>query len=177
LRDYLYERLTEHEQPAGIRIPRRNYFLGRFMHGTYPDHILRFLRREGCRWAPHAHAIPQVEGRVESIPASRHDLAFIHVPRENMSVLLAKADAYTESERIRRRERGEKATLGKLMVKPAFVFFKLYILKGGFRDGTAGFIRAAYNSFYKFVSLIKMYEDRIGLADGRHPDIDSLAKE
>ena len=85
------------------------------MHGTYPDHILRFLRREGCRWAPHAHAIPQVEGRVESIPASRHDLAFIHVPRENMSVLLAKADAYTESERIRRRERGEKATLGKLM--------------------------------------------------------------
>lgn len=147
------------------------------MHGTYPDHILRFLRREGCRWAPHAHAIPQVEGRVESIPASRHDLAFIHVPRENMSVLLAKADAYTESERIRRRERGEKATLGKLMVKPAFVFFKLYILKGGFRDGTAGFIRAAYNSFYKFVSLSKMYEDRIGLSDGRHPDIDSLAKE
>ncbi len=177
LRDYLYERLTEPEPPAGIRIPRRNYFLGRFMHGTYPDHILRFLRREGCRWAPHAHAIPQVEGRVESIPASRHDLAFIHVPRENMSVLLAKADAYTESERIRRRERGEQATLGKLMVKPAFVFFKLYILKGGFRDGTAGFIRAAYNSFYKFVSLSKMYEDRIGLADGRHPDIDSLAKE
>ena len=177
LRDYLYERLAEPEPPAGIRIPRRNYFLGRFMHGTYPDHILRFLRREGCRWAPHAHAIPQVEGRVESIPASRHDLAFIHVPRENMSVLLAKADAYTESERIRRRERGEKATLGKLMVKPAFVFFKLYILKGGFRDGTAGFIRAAYNSFYKFVSLSKMYEDRIGLSDGRHPDIDSLAKE
>ncbi len=168
LRDYLYGRLREPDPPAGIRIPRRNYFLGRFMHGTYPDHILRFMRREGCRWAPHAHAIPQVDGRVESIPASRRDLALVHRPRENMSVLLAKADAYTESERIRRR--GERVTLGRLIVKPAFVFFKLYILKGGFRDGTAGFIRAAYNSFYKFVSLSKLYEDRTGLASGRHPD-------
>ena len=176
LRDYLYGRLREADPPAGIRIPRRNYFLGRFMHGTYPDHILRFLRREGCNWAPHAHAVPQVAGRVESIPASRRDLAFIHLPRENMSALLAKADAYTESERIRRRQRGERATLGKLMVKPAFVFFKLYILRGGFRDGTAGFIRAAYNSFYKFVSLSKMYEDSEGLADGGHPDPDSLMR-
>lgn len=167
LRDYLYGLLRRPEPPAGVWIPRRNYFLGRFMHGTYPDHILRFIRREGCTWAPHAHAIPQVAGRVERIPASRRDLAFIHVPHENMSVLLKKADAYTESERIRRRERGERATLGKLIVKPAFIFFKLYILKGGFRDGTPGFIRAAYNSFYKFVSLSKMYEDRIGAAEYR----------
>ncbi len=163
LHDYLYALVGGQNPPAGLWIPRRNYFMGRFMHGTYPDYILRFMRREGTLWAPHAHAIPQVVGRTERIPASRRDLAFIHIPPEDMSVLLAKADAYTESERVRRRERGEKVTFLRLLFKPAFVFFKLYILKGGFRDGTPGLIRAAYNSFYKFTSLAKMYEDSIDL--------------
>lgn len=171
LRDYLYSRLVEEDTPAGIWIPRRNYFMGRFMHGTYPDHILRFIRRQGCEWAPHAHAIPKVVGRIERIPTSRKDLAFIHLPIENMSILLAKADAYTESERVRRAANGERATFGKLVIKPAFIFFKLYILKGGFRDGAQGYIRAAYNSFYTFTSLTKLYEDQIGLSKIKRPDL------
>ena len=37
LKDYLYRRIKEADSPDGIAIPRKNYFMGRFMHSCYPD--------------------------------------------------------------------------------------------------------------------------------------------
>lgn len=39
-----------------------------------------------------------------------------------------------------------------------FRFFKSYILKGGIRDGKAGFICACYDGFYQFIAVCKILE-------------------
>ena len=47
----------------------------------------------------------------------------------------------------------------------SYDFFKSYILKGGFRDGKAGVINAGMDAFYKFVTIAKIWENRIKKQD------------
>ena len=44
LRDFLYAHIEREDAEEGIAIPRKNYFMGRFMHACYPDYVLRFFR-------------------------------------------------------------------------------------------------------------------------------------
>ena len=53
LKNYLYSRIQESNCPDGLYIPRKNYFMGQFMHCHYPDYILRFFRREKDFLASH----------------------------------------------------------------------------------------------------------------------------
>lgn len=50
LRQYLYRQIERQEDWVGLRIPRKNYLFGKFMHGDYPDYILRFFRKDKVFW-------------------------------------------------------------------------------------------------------------------------------
>ena len=39
---------------------------------------------------------------------------------------------------------------------------RFYIVKGGFRDGKAGFAYAVLNAFYKFATVAKLWERKAG---------------
>ena len=71
LRNYLYARITEEDCPDGISIPRKNYFMGRFMHSSYPDYILRFFRKEKTKWPPIIHTSPILDGTICKIPRQK----------------------------------------------------------------------------------------------------------
>src|SRR5574344_2685380 len=77
LRDFLYKTIDRNDAPAGVSIPRKNYFMGRFMHCHYPDYLLRFFRKEGTTWPPYVHTFPIIKGRLDKIPRSRQYLAFV----------------------------------------------------------------------------------------------------
>ena len=156
LRDYLYEQTRRPDTPAGIWIPRKNYFMGRMMHCHYPDYLLRFFVREGTVWPPYVHTFPEVQGRTEKIPASRKDLAFEHLAKDGVADILRKTNLYTENELEKKRDKhyGVLAFLWR----PFFRFFKAYVLKGGFRDGLPGFIRACLEGHYQFIMLSKKAE-------------------
>ena len=55
LKDYLYDIIAHEDAPKGLYIPRKNFFMGRFMHCFYPDYQLRFFIREGTEWPPYVH--------------------------------------------------------------------------------------------------------------------------
>jgi glycosyltransferase involved in cell wall biosynthesis len=156
LRRYLYEQIQRPDAPAGIWIPRKNYFMGRMMHCHYPDYLLRFFVREGTVWPPYVHTFPVVQGRTEKIPASRTELAFEHLAKDGVRDILRKTNLYTENEL--EKKRGKHYGLGAFFWRPFFRFFKAYILKGGFRDGLPGFIRACLEGHYQFIMLSKMAE-------------------
>ena len=46
LRTFLYEQTVMADAPDGIAIPRKNYFMGQFLHSAYPDYVLRFFRKD-----------------------------------------------------------------------------------------------------------------------------------
>jgi glycosyltransferase involved in cell wall biosynthesis len=156
LRTYLYDCIARTDCPEGLFIPRKNYFMGRFMRCHYPDHILRFFRKEKTHWPPVIHCVPEVDGRVEKIPAGRRELAFEHLANDSVANIVAKTNQYTlnELERKRHKHYGWAAFLWR----PFFRFFKAYILKGAVLDGLPGFIKAMLEGYYQFIFLAKKYE-------------------
>ncbi|MBR1800285.1 MAG: glycosyltransferase family 2 protein [Bacteroidaceae bacterium] len=158
LRDYLYMQIRRSDAPAGIYIPRKNYFMGRFMHCHYPDYLLRFFIREGTVWPPYVHTFPVVQGRLEKIPSFREDLAFDHLAHDSVADIVRKTNLYTENEL--EKKRGKHYGLIAFLWRPFFRWFKAYILKGGIRDGLPGFIRACLEGHYQFIMLAKMAEQR-----------------
>ena len=156
LRDYLYDLIRQPDCPDGLYIPRKNYFMGRFMHCHYPDYILRFFRGAVTHWPPIIHQQPHVQGRTQRIPQSRLDLAFQHLANDTISQRLIKTDLYTDNELQRKAHRHYPALA--LIYRPLHRFLKAYLLKGGFRDGTPGFIKATLEAYYQFIMLAKMKE-------------------
>lgn len=158
LRDYLYDRIKENDCPAGLYIPRKNFFMGRFMRATYPDFQLRFFIKEGTVWPPYVHTFPKVNGRLEKLPRSRKELAFVHHDPNSIFARLKKTNDYSESEVDKKKEKNYGVVA--LFWRPFFRFFKAYILKKGILDGVPGFIWAAYEGIYQFVIVSKCIEKR-----------------
>lgn len=156
LREYLYDVTERENAPNGVMIPRKNFFMGKFMACYYPDYILRFFKKENVYWAPMVHSQPVVEGTVIFIPKKRDDLAMIHLANDTFSDIIRKMDNYTEYEKVRR---AKKYSFIKVFYAPFFRFFKTYVLKGGFRAGKIGFIHAVADGYYRFSSLAKIEED------------------
>lgn len=158
LREYLYQRIQDSDCPDGIYIPRKNYFMSRFMRCHYPDHILRFFRKEVTHWPPVIHCVPDVAGRVEKIPAGRMELAFEHLANDSVEMIVTKTNQYTRNELLRKQDK--QYGIIAFLWRPFFRFFKAYILKGGIRDGMAGFIKAVLEGYYQFILVAKMIERR-----------------
>lgn len=156
LRDYLYEVAARADAPAALRIPRINRFMGHEMHCLYPDYVTRFAARDRIDWPPTIHAQPHVDGRVESIPASRRELALRHLERNTVSSRLAKMVTYSEKELTRRGARRYGAAAFAL--KPFMRFFRSYVLRGGWRDGHAGLLWAKLEAQYKLATMTRQDE-------------------
>lgn len=156
LRAYLYETIQKEDAPDGLFIPRKNYFMNRFMRCHYPDHILRFFRKDKTHWPAIIHCVPVVDGRVEKIPASRRELAFEHLANDTIENIVSKTNQYTRNELERKKHKhyGVMAFLWR----PFYRFFKTYILKGAILDGLPGFIKAVLEGYYQFIFLAKKYE-------------------
>ncbi|MDR0510365.1 MAG: glycosyltransferase family 2 protein [Rikenellaceae bacterium] len=160
LRRALYEFVqTKGEEYAGALIPRRNRFMGRFMHGSWPDYILRFMRRTKAYWPPTVNSQPSVEGRVARLPR-RRETAFDHLDDPTVERHIDKTNRYTDMER--RRRAGQHYSVATAMIKAWFRFVRTYIVKGGFRDGRAGYVYAQINAIYKFLTIAKLWEDQRG---------------
>lgn len=158
LHDYLYRLVSRPDCPDGLYLPRKNYFMGRFMHCHYPDYILRFFRKEKTMWPSIIHAQPHIDGRVEHIPQNRIDLALEHLANDTVSERITKTNVYTDNE-LQKKAHKHYPTLA-FIYRPLHRFLKAYLLKGGFRDGVPGFIKACLEGYYQFVMLAKMWEKR-----------------
>lgn len=159
LEEYLSYKVQHDPSIGGIRIPRKNYLMGKLMHSAYPDYILRFFKKEGTVWPTTIHAHPQISGRIFDIPAKRKDLAFIHLSNESIRQTINKMNTYTDFETERRQHK--KYGVFSLLFEPFLRFLRFYVFKGGFRDGIPGLIWACEYSYYKFITIAKVMESKI----------------
>lgn len=158
LHDYLYQQIALDSCPDGISIPRKNYFMGRFLHSAYPDYVLRFFRKEKTHWPPVIHCSPEVDGSVFKIPKTRRELALEHLANDSVSDILRKSDTYSNYEMSRRRHKNYGLTA--LVFRPLFRFIKSYFIKCGFLDGMPGLIHAVLDAHYQFCIVAKLIEER-----------------
>ncbi len=145
----------------GYRIHRINHFGDQRIVGCgwQRDDVLRLFRRDRCKYEDkHVHAdIISRDGKPLKI--GRLDGKFLHYTFESFSQYLKKHGRYAAWAGEDRALKTKRVTLGHLMLRPAWRFFRQYIMYGGWRDGIAGFIicwMAAHSVFLKYAHVWEM---------------------
>ena len=132
---------------AGYRFARLSDYFGRFLrHGNaYPDRVLRLFDRRcgGWRGKREIHEAASVDGLVHTL---RGDL--IHYPYRSLQQQLDKTQRYARMMAEHEFARGKRATLGKLVLAPAWRFWRGYVFRLGFLDGWHGLVYAYVRANY-----------------------------
>lgn len=156
LKDFLYDYIRKDDAADGLALATMNFFMGKFMHGYYPDYHYRLFKKDSIYWPPTIHSVPQIKGRKEKAPARKQYSIDHSMQGTTVSNFILKMDKYTTIELERRKQ--ESYGQWKMLIKCFYRFIRMYLLKGGFRDGKAGLSYAILNSFYKFVTIAKIWE-------------------
>jgi glycosyltransferase involved in cell wall biosynthesis len=152
LRNEIEEILKDEDKYNGYWIPRKNWFLGRFLMkgGQYPDYTLR-LYKNGKGKLPQrdVHEQAVVEGEVGYFKQ-----ALLHYPYKNFSFYITKWNRYNKFEGGLIKEKLNKKNLGYkifeifdyLFFRPVWWFLWVYLRHKGFMDGWQGFVFAFFSS-------------------------------
>lgn len=131
----------------GYRFARLSAYFGKFLkHGNaYPDRVLRLFDRRhgGWRGKREIHEAASVDGAVGTL---RGDLT--HYPYRSLEQQLLKTQRYARMMAEHEFARGKRATLPKLILAPAWRFWRGLLLRGGFRDGWHGLVYAYVRANY-----------------------------
>lgn len=153
------QKVVEDQKYNGYWIPRRNFFLTRFLTkgGQYPDYTLRLYRKgKGRLPGKDVHEQAIVEGRMGYL---KNDL--LHMRDKNFSIYLSRFNRYTNLLASQLKDKGERVNLmsfvNYLLIKPTFWFMKSYIRHKGFVDGFPGFIFALFSSLRFPVAYYKLW--------------------
>ena len=65
--------------------------------------------------------------------------------------------SYTTLAAEKMQQQGKSACLADFFLHPAWASFRMYILRGGWRDGRIGFVLAAFHYFYTMAKYVKLY--------------------
>ena len=141
---------------AGYEVARRAYFLGKWMRhcGWYPGYVLRLFRKsEGEFTHSRVHERVALRGPVGRL---RNDL--LHHTDETLYHYFSKFNSYTSLAAQDAHDAGKRSSYYDLLVRPAYVFFKMYFLRRGLLDGMHGFVLSLLSASYVFVKYAKLKE-------------------
>jgi glycosyltransferase involved in cell wall biosynthesis len=125
--------------PVAWNAFRIQWFLGKEIKysGWQNDWITRLIHRSSCIYIPgHVHEKINTSGR----PTGQLRGKLAHYTCPDLMFFVQKIDRYARMSAIDHDRKTGNITYFHLWIKPAFRFFKHYILKAGFLDGYRGFI-------------------------------------
>ena len=141
---------------VGFEISRKAFFLGRWIRhcGWYPGYVLRLFRRGSGRWVDkRVHEHLEIEGDTRRLNSD-----LLHYTDPNLWHYLEKFNRYTTLAAEELTARNEPFSLSQLILRPMWLFVKMYFLKLGFLDGVQGFILCVLSSCYVFTKYAKLWE-------------------
>jgi glycosyltransferase involved in cell wall biosynthesis len=151
--------LGEPEEPPDVAytLPRKNYEYGRWIRhgGAYPDRQMRLLRRgKGAYNDVEVHENLIVQGTIGELRSP-----LLHFSERSTSERVVKVERYAALSAKERAKRGvPRVGYRHLVLHPAATFWKIYVMKHGFRDGLPGVIHAIMASFQTFLKYAKLCE-------------------
>ncbi len=142
---------------AGARFPRKVRFMERWItHGDwYPDLSLRLFQRTRARWGGDAivHEKIAADGPVATLSGDLHHYSFPTLA-SHVGKMIPFADLYVKQQQAK----GRTFSLPGAVLRPAWRFFRAYILRRGFLDGFPGYYIAVATAFGAFVRHARHYE-------------------
>ena len=148
--------LARADAADGYYIPRQNFFLGHWIRhgGWYPDYVLRLFRRGRGRFRERAvHEAVEVDGRTAHLAEPLE-----HYTYDSVSAFVQRMDRYSGLAAEELRRAGARFRPWDLLVRPLHAAARMYLLKGGFRDGMPGLVLAGLYGAYTFAKYVKLWE-------------------
>jgi glycosyltransferase involved in cell wall biosynthesis len=157
-------RKSESELADGYRVARRTFYLGRWIRGGgwYPDYQLRFFDRRKGNWGNrliHESVAMKPSERVETLPGDLlhytvRDAAHHQKMIEERYAPLGAQQMYRDGKRT--------SSLKAALAGPS-AFIRSFVLKGGFRDGSAGLTIAKFAARHASLkhSLLQQLQNQV----------------
>jgi glycosyltransferase involved in cell wall biosynthesis len=142
---------------AGFWIPRKNFFLGRWMKhgGFYPDRKLRLFRRGAARFEDRlVHEDAKLNGAAGNLRG--HLLHHAYPTLWDYIEHMNRYSSLGAEMAVAKRPRG--FSLIDITLRPKLTFLYNYVLRGGFLDGREGLLLHAYHATYVSWKYAKAWE-------------------
>lgn len=153
----IQEAISRNADAGGVyEVARRAYFLGKWIKhcGWYPGYVVRLFRKSSASFTD-----SNVHERVEySGLARRLQNDLIHFTDDNLFHYFSKFNRYTSLAAQDVLGSHRKFSLYDLLVRPPFLFFKMYVLRLGVLDGMHGLILSLASASYVFTKYAKLWE-------------------
>lgn len=152
----IQEIILQQTDTAAFTIARRAYFLGKWIKhsGWYPGRVARLFQKKYASFNSAAvHEGLEIHGAVGEL---KHDL--LHFTDPNLFHYFAKFNRYTSLAGKELFERKKKFKRSDVLLRPWWMFMKMYFLKQGFLDGIRGLLLALLSSAYVFTKYAKLWE-------------------
>jgi len=163
-REILERALPSNAELEGFWIPRKNFFLGRWIRhgGFYPDPKLRLIRRGAGQFQEYgAHPTIRVTG-----PTGRLQHALLHNAYPTLDGYLDHMNRYSTSGARVAIEKGYRGFRPmNIVVRPLLTFVYNYGFRLGFLDGREGLLLHLYHAGYVSWKYAKAWE----LGSSRNP--------
>ena len=93
-------------------------------------------------------------------PKGRLKSPLIHRTYKDVSDYLSRMERYSTLAAEEMLSQGKKAALTDILLRPVFTFLKMYVLRRGFLEGSAGVILSALYASYTLAKYAKLWEIR-----------------
>jgi len=157
LADEIRSVLSANPTVAGFWIPRKNFFLGRWIKhgGFYPDPKLRLVRRSAGQFEERlVHEDLRVDGTTASL---RHHL--LHHAYPTIEDYLEHMNRYSSLGAEMAVAKGARGfSFLDIVVRPRLTFLYNYLLRLGFLDGREGLLLHMYHAQYVSWKYAKAWE-------------------
>ena len=141
---------------AAYSIPRKAFFLGKWIEhsGWYPGRVTRLFDKNEVKFnEKDIHENLIVNGEIGKL---NHDIN--HYTDPTINHYFVKFNKYTTLAAEELFNKGKTFIISDLILRPLFIFVKMYIIRKGFLDGMQGFILAVFSSAYVFTKYCKLWE-------------------
>lgn len=156
LHDELIQFKNELPKFSAYSFPRRAFFLGKWIKhsGWYPGRVTRLFRKDKIQFSEndvHEHLLVS-----EKVGEFKNDID--HFTDPTIEHYFTKFNIYTSlaAKELYQRKKSFKKT--DVLLRPLFIFLKMYIFRLGFLDGFHGFLLAVFSSHYVFTKYAKLWE-------------------
>ena len=136
-----------------FKMPRSTWYCGKFLKsGGDPDYVVRLFRRGTARFSDslvHERLVP--DGKVGTLSG-----VLLHYSFRDFTDVLAKIEAYSTTSARQAVAAGRTSSVAEAVGRSLWMFFRTYILKRGFLDGSLGFasaVSAAHGTYYRYIKI------------------------
>jgi glycosyltransferase involved in cell wall biosynthesis len=158
IEDLLYTKEAE-LAADGYRIARRTFYMNRWIRGGgwYPDYQLRLYNRASGRWqGAYIHESVKMDAQARTSTLAGDLLHYTSPNAAHHHRMIGERYAPLAARQMF--EKGRRTSQLRIMTAGPSAFIRSYLLKGGWRDGLAGFSIARFASHHAFLKHLMLWE-------------------